>query len=278
VAVPTVASNGGRAASLGAITLPNPFAVSAAADDLQLWNVETLDEDVTLNAANGAAILATGVSSATGETRVTPIWRLFASQADVTILDPGDHVHARGLTIQGQHLTDPFHQVTTGVLAADTAISIVTGMTTTADECLIVLLITSLGPDISATDSTEFNNPANTNLTSVAEVFDSLANQNAGNGIACWTGELASAGAVGTFTGDSDTSTPKAWACIAIQPPAAAAGGSSVGALAGEGGNASALRGGNAGVGGGNAAFEMVRGIWQQRPRLVPVGLTLRGA
>lgn len=220
MAAPTVASNGARAASFSGITLPAPFASAAAADDLQLWINETLtSEAVTFGTANDCAILATGVSDNANGTRLTPIWRRFASQSDGTLNDPGDHIQSRGLTIQGQHLTDPFHQVTTGTLAADTSHTIVTGMTTTADECLIILMVTSFGPDASSANSSEFT-ASNGSLTSVAEVFESLANQGSGNGILVVQGTLATAGAVGSFSITSANSTEKAWCCIAIQPPA----------------------------------------------------------
>jgi hypothetical protein len=282
MAAPTFVAAGTFSEFLSANGPINPGA-GEAADDWTLGGVATFfDEASGLATANGMAAIAGAAVNASTTIRLTAFGRLctVGTAGTVPLLtDSGQWQHARGLTFRGTHLTTPVHAVTTGEVAAGTSPSIVPGMTTTADECLIILIVAGDGPDVSSGATSEFSAIANAGLANVAELVESGSNRGNGSSLGFFAGDLATAGAVGTFTLTSATSTAKAWACIAIQPPAAAAGGSSVGALAGEGGNASALRGGNAGVGGGNAAFEMVRGIWQQRPRLiVPVGLTLRGA
>jgi hypothetical protein len=87
------------------------------------------------------------------------------------------------------------------------------------------------------------------------------------------------AGAAGTVTWAPTISVGSGWTLHGLNLDAAAAAASAVGALAGEGGNASAVRGGNAGIGGGNAAFERIGRLFRpSRKIIVPVGIALQGA
>lgn len=156
-----------------------------------------------------------------------------ASEAAPTVADPGNHVTARihgvrGCTPHGL----PFEPAVGGT-SFEIPLSVV-GDTTTVANCLVVICAVH-GADTSAAN---FSNWANADLANVTERGDSGNTSGNGGGIACATGEKASAGAYGATTADMVLADNWAAITLALKPaggsiPTFQAVGSLVGAATG---------------------------------------------
>lgn len=146
------------------------------------------------------------------------VWWKFATsgaEANVNTGDSGDHQVARIITFRGVDPTTPF-DVTSVTDAKTTASTTVTWptITTATDNALVVLIATRPND---ATSVTTFSNPVNANLTDLLERGEAGTNAGHGGGFVIVTGTKATAGAVGTTTMTSGTSTTNAEFVIALR-------------------------------------------------------------
>src|SRR3990167_3935571 len=98
---------------------------------------------------------------------------------------------------------------------ADTTLSFVTGISTTVNNCMVLLISTD---DIDS-NTAQHSSQANSNLGSVAERLD--VNTNAGSpggGFQIAEGTLATAGAIGTWTTTLANNSAKAYLTLALAP------------------------------------------------------------
>ena len=208
-------------------------AASAQADDLDLWITETAAQALSLfgGSENGAALVTGSAQDGGTTTRVQWFYRVWDGAAgDPLMGDSGDHQMCRGIALRGVDTSDPFDVIATGEGASGTSLTIdLDAVSTTRDDCLIVIGVVADLPDVGAFDSTEFSGLSAPNLTNVTERGESTADQGNGGALFIGTGELATAGPIGQIDLTSVTTSVKAWSVLAVQPPAAGGGGSTKG-------------------------------------------------
>lgn len=225
MAVPTVSAASSFFAGTGdvAITLP-----AHAANDILLLFAETQAVDVVAApsvAWTEVADSPQSISSGSQNSRLTAFWLRAASSSETnpTITDPGNHCVAGVITITGCITTgNPWNVTAGGTHDAGVGIAL-TGDTTTVDECLCIILA-STGRD---TNSGNFSNWANADLTDINEVWDFVRDDGNGGGIGVVRGTKATAGAVGSTTVDIGGTAGfhgGGHIFIAFKPPTVAAG------------------------------------------------------
>lgn len=109
---------------------------------------------------------------------------------------------------------NPINNQASGTAVASTALSFNTGISTTKNNCM-VLLLNSTGAD---SNVAQLGSQANANLSAIAERVDDCTNLGPGGGIAITEGFLASSGAIGTWTATYVTSTGQGIICAALAP------------------------------------------------------------
>jgi hypothetical protein len=124
------------------------------------------------------------------------------------------HCLIRGAKTSGS----PLNTDASGVVGtAATTHTITTGMTTSVNDSLIVLIVANDFDASAAPDTAFVTAQSNGNLTNVTKQNSNQWNTNSGLGLHIFTGELATAGAVGdfeiTFTGSGTI----AWWCGAFE-------------------------------------------------------------
>jgi hypothetical protein len=202
----------------GAITIAFPVGYTAIDNDIALTFREC-DNGGTITAPSGWAIAANQGVASGATTRISIIWkRLVAGDTAPSIAFPvgGDHHTGRMIIISGCKTTGfPWNQVLTGQeLLADTTVSI-TGVTTTAADCLCLYAF-STGQDIASTAGA--TGWANASLGSVTERMDNWVSTATGGGLAMASGTKATAGATGNMAATlSLAANFKAQVCIALE-------------------------------------------------------------
>jgi hypothetical protein len=221
-AMPTFQALGTHAAGTGAITPGLPAAASS--DDIFLLFCETANEAVTISNANGGTwteVADSPQSAATAglEARLTVFWsRNNGTQGDPTVADAGDHTHCRIAGFRGVRLSgDPWNVTSGGTEdVGDTSLS-VTGDTTTAADCLVVIVSAGNPDQAGDGDDTGYSAWANADLATVTERMDVGAAAGNGGTMGMATGEKAAAGAYGSTTATIDQTTRKAFMTIALE-------------------------------------------------------------
>lgn len=216
MAIPTVVGvSAAAAAGTGSITPAYPTGYTAVADDIAVTFIET--ESETITAPTNWAVLATVAVASGTLTRLTAIWRrLTAAEAAPAIATTANHKVGQMIVVSGCAASgNPWNVFGTDIeLVADTSVS-VTGVTTTADDCLIVAAF-STGQDVANTTALSW---ANASLTSVTHRAASWSTAGAGGGFALCTGGKATAGATGaTTTTASVAANFKTLMTIALRP------------------------------------------------------------
>lgn len=141
--------------------------------------------------------------------------RATSSESAPTVTDTGDHtfaiIHAfRGCNPVGSPINTSFGNWT----GTESTSVFPNSVTTTVDNCLIVLSVTH-GADISTAN---FSGWTNSNLTGVTERSDDSTTDGSGGGIGVATGVMATAGATGSSSATLATSSAKAYFTIALTP------------------------------------------------------------
>jgi len=221
VAAPTIVGVGAVAAGQGDVTPAFPAAYSAVTNDTAITFTEVDNANTVTPPTGWATLSVQGVASGT-VTKLTAIWRrLVAGDTAPLIVDPGNHIVARMIVINGGLTTEDPVQSTTTELVADTSVSI-PGVTTTVNDTLILAAF-STGQDVNS--SAGATGWANANLTGVTEQIDNWTTQGTGGGMAMATGVMPTAGSVGNTTATlSLTANFKALMVIAIKPVVSAPG------------------------------------------------------
>jgi hypothetical protein len=163
---------------------------------------------MVLNTEGSQAITVSGWTEApsspatTGaEVRLTVFYKIAVGSDATTTSDSGQRQVGRiiGITTGTFNATTPFN--TSGTNLQDTNVTAVsiTGVTTTAANCLILAISASDVPDLDGTD-VEFSSAANASLSNVTEIIDDRSSAGAGAAMCVISGGLATAGASGTTT------------------------------------------------------------------------------
>ena len=158
---------------------------------------------------------ATGATTA--GTQLSVFWcrATSAFMPSVVTNDPGDHVSGVIVTIRGCDETgNPWNVSGGGVKATTSTAFSATGVTTTVDNSLVVVM-GSGDPD---TVGTNWNTLTNANLTSLTKHFDEMTTQGNGGGLMLASGVKATAGATGSTTATLTTSAIDAFLTLAFPP------------------------------------------------------------
>lgn len=229
MALPTFVAQGAIARGTGTIT---PAIPSASVNDILLLFIETgggtAGANPSISDAGGGTwteVTSSPVSVGTTPetdpyTKLAVFWsRYDGVQTDPTVADTGNHQTARILAFNGCRATgNPWNgtpQASTEA-ASDTSGSL-TGYTTTVNDCLIVAAITS-SADPASNGTAGFSSWANSNLANVTERSDMQSTTGTGGDLGIATGELATAGAIGTTTVTLADAGYKAGLVIALAP------------------------------------------------------------
>ena len=216
MAVTFVSSPSTGTAGTGDITPTMPTGVDA--NDILILPVETAATE-SVSTPSGWNLLdqAYETGDASTGTRLTVFWkRAVGGDTAPTITDPGDHAVGRIVAYRDCKRTgDPFDAVTGGVdSSAGTSVSI-TGVTTTAANCL-VLNILAMPTDTNT--SNRITDWTNANLTSITERIDAFTTSNNGGGIGLAEGYKASAGSTGATTATLAVSEIAAFMTVSLVP------------------------------------------------------------
>ena len=188
--------------------------VGTTTNDIMLLFCETNGQTVAAPSGGWALI---DTQTTTG-TRLTVFWkRATASESAPTVVDPGDHVIARIMSISGcVEVGDPWDTYLGGVEATDDSSLSATGVTTSVANTLIVVAC-STGFDNGVNDTTGFSSWVNANLSSVTEQIDNRRSAGDGGTLGVATGGKATAGATGATTATLAPADPKAFLTIALK-------------------------------------------------------------
>ena len=201
------------------VGLAVPWPAHAQGDVALLFVESMAEQPVTLSVANGFTAVANS-PQATGSglvgTQLTVFWARATSAAmQPPVLNlPTDHVYARIVTYRGViNNGNPIDVTAGGVKATASTSVIVTGVTTTVPNTLIVQAVARHNDSAAAAFSAE----TNVNLTSITEQLDAGTANGNGGGLGVWSGTKAVAGATGNTTANV-TSSINAFLTIALKP------------------------------------------------------------
>lgn len=228
MALPTFTAQGAIARGTGAITPAIP--ASAVTGDIFLLFVETgggtAGADPSITDPAGGAWTAIGSSIHAGTTPETDpytklmvFWsRYNGTQTDPSVSDTGNHQTARILGFRGvRAYGNPYNITSTDTEAASDTSGSVAGATTTVNDCLVVIAITS-SADPAANGTAGFSSWTNADLANVTERSDMQSTTGTGGDLGVATGEKATAGAYGATTVTLADAGYKAGITIALAP------------------------------------------------------------
>jgi hypothetical protein len=217
-AAPTFVDKGTFTSGTGALSVPPP--ASYQDNDVFLLFVESANEAIATptgwtQVANSPQF--TGTAAAAGGVRLAVFYKIVSgAQSDVSVADSGNHTTAIIAGFRGVDTATPIHITAGSVDAVATSAISTPSVTTTITDTMIV---NAIGLDKDGNDTDTITTvPVNANLTNLTERHDQTVNSGAGGGIAFFTGEKATAGAVGNTTATADTSTTHAYITIALKP------------------------------------------------------------
>lgn len=218
MAVPTFVSSGSITTAAAAVA--QSFGGSLAIGDICLQGVQTLGTDPAPTLSGGDQTWTQVTTQVQGNTRATVFWcRLTtATPTASTIDDSGDHQSGRIIAIRGCHATgNPWDNFNTSVDTTSDTSGVVTGFTTSVNECFVCMWATGNLPDASGT--AEYTWDSFGNLTSGTERTDNSVASGAGGSMSWATGALATAGAIGDPAYTKANAAVKAHITIALKPP-----------------------------------------------------------
>ena len=206
---------------VGAADNATPWAPAIAgpvlANDIILIAVEQVGGEASPTSTGFAHVTGSPVVVDTS-TQGSVLWkRAVGGETSATVTGPVNHAATRTITIRGVKIGgNPWNGTPTAAqdTIADTSADW-PSVTTTVDDCLIVLFIAT-GRDITSTAN--LGAVTNANLTSITERMDDWTATGTGGGIGMVTGIKATAGAVGTSSATMGSTDSKALLTIALQP------------------------------------------------------------
>lgn len=212
VAAGTVASG------TGAITVPLPSGLQT--DDLLFLLVETANENVTTPTGWTIAPSAhqgVGTAASTTATEISLFYRwVDGTESSASVADPGDHVIGRMVAYRGVDTTTPFDTSAGSTKATASTTATFPSITTTVDNCLVLLVEAHSLPDANST--TVVSGHTNANLSGIAERIDNNTNAGNGGGMSLADGTKTTAGATGTTTATLSNSAVGAHITLALIP------------------------------------------------------------
>ena len=221
MALPVFRANSAKAAGTGAVTPALPTGV--VADDIVILVATTIAGGSISITANGSiatwtAVTGSPIDVASGEKLYVWWGRYSSGSTGPTVTPGGNHCCAATAAWSGCITTgDPVNNQATGTeTTSDTSLSFATGISTSVNDCM-VLLASSSGVD---SNTAQHSAQANANLSGVVERADYQTNSGGGGGFELVEGGLATAGAIGTWTATLATASPKAYISFALKPPA----------------------------------------------------------
>lgn len=201
----------------GLATAPTPGMPTFNAGDLLVIAIESANEAIATPTgytqfANSPQF--TGTAAAAGGVRLGAFYRVaVAGDTAPTIADSGNHTCAQIYSIRGIDSGSPVNITAGTTQAATTSVSFPT-VTTTTDNCLILLLLAN-DRDIAGT--TNISAQANAALASITEQHDECITAGVGGGLCTTTGIKLLEGAVGATTATNAASVTNATLTIALQ-------------------------------------------------------------
>src|SRR3982751_2712704 len=211
------------AAGTGAesITTISPASPTHITNDIGLLFVESAGgEAVTLSTPAGFVEIANSpqaTGAATAGTRLTVFWCRATSGAMTApvVADPGDHVYGVILTFRGCPTTgNPWHVTAGSVKASASTTTTFPSVTTTLNNCLLVLAAARDTDSATAAWSA----PVNAAIMNIQERFDLGTALGNGGGLVIYTAAYATPGSTGT-TAATVASSINAQLTIAFAPP-----------------------------------------------------------
>lgn len=211
MALPTFVGVGTFGNGTGSIApgLPAGWAVG---DDLYLF-VESGDQVASPPNTTWTHL---GHVAVTAQTRLTVFTkRAVTGEVAPTVADTGDHTLAFVVATRNGYGLPHVKVFSSGSITGTNQVQTITGGTTTENDCLI-LIVTTHGNDVA---TASYSALTNANLANLTERADSSSQQGNGGGIGIFTGELATAGAIGNTTVTNAQTDPH-WAAVvlAIRP------------------------------------------------------------
>jgi len=209
----TAMASGTGALTVAALTL-------CQAGDIILLCIESANQSIATPSGGWTQVSnspqSTGTAAAAGGVRLAVFWKL-ASGADSTtsVADSGDHTTAIKTLWRGCDQTTPIHVNAGSVQSSASTSWTCPAVTTTIDNCKIVMCI---GMDRDAASTANTSAWANSNLLSITEHADETVTANQGGGIAIASGNLESQGSSGTCSVTSAASTTAAFITLALAP------------------------------------------------------------
>lgn len=193
--------------------------------DLMLMIVETANEAIATPSgwtAGPDSPRGTGTGGGTSSTRLTLFYKVAtSSETGPTISDSADHRIIEVLLFSGCPASvSPFNTSSGDVEASTTTATTFPGLTTTADDCLIVAMITRDTDSASAGVSAW----ANSDLAYLQEIVDSGSASGNGGGIAAAIGPKYVAGSVGATTATISPAATQGRLVVALLPASAVGG------------------------------------------------------
>lgn len=226
--MPTFVANGASTVTASATTCTPTMPASILADDILIMVACGEGDDdgvgIALTTANGfASVLAeqsgdnNDALEADPEDNCEVFWkRAVGGDSAPVVTDSGDHTTCAVHQFRGVRTTGNPWNVTAGgndSNANDTSASI-PGATTTAADCLVVLV---QGTSNNATATTNCGAATNADLANITERFDSSNTQGLGGGHCIITGEKAASGSYAASTLTMGATTFKAAFSIALE-------------------------------------------------------------
>lgn len=233
MALPTYVSKTAFSSSLATLTIQPPGNVAQPTNRLLLVVLENANQNPPAtfpqdgnglsNRWNSINSNGTGTAGAIGGLGISVWWKWGSNNTALDDTfdsgDSGDHQTGSMITIDGADLTSPIHLSGTNLQTTATTAMSATGITTTVNDCLIVICTAF---DLDSNTAGILSAPTNANLGSVTERDDGTSTVGTGGGVAIITGTKAVAGATGTTTA-TVTSTKMAHVTVAIKGATAAA-------------------------------------------------------
>lgn len=218
MAVNYVAS-GGQASGTGAITAALPAGIQT--DDFLLLVVETANEAVTVNTGGWTAVSGspqgTGTAGGTAATRLSVYYRIAdGTETNVSIADSGNHQVASISSWSGVDPTAPIN-ASAGSIGSTASTSLTfPSITTTADNCEILLIEAHALPD--SNTNTQTTGHTNSNLSSISTKVEFNTSAGNGGGFSVASGLQSTAGSTGTSTASCGTSSTHGYITLALKP------------------------------------------------------------
>lgn len=211
---PTFSATGTVASANGSIT---PSWPTHQIGDIALLIVETDNQAVTLSSNASNFVEVSSSPQGVAGTRLTVFWTraTSASMTNPTVADSGNHQIAQIITFRGVLATgNPWDVITGNTTSTSSTSFTIPGATTTADNTLVVTIVSN-GND---TTTAQASGWTNSNLTSLTERTNVNTTSGNGGGFSVATGIKTTAGNYGNTTGTLLNSSTQARMSLALKP------------------------------------------------------------